>query len=280
MTIAELLSLLGLAWLRLLIFPSGLFALGIVLALEWATARTSGGMPKYDDIGILSASALILPWLGLALLPLPLAAPLARPIDLIALIALLEWPRLLAIAAALRSNNRARTLSGVRRLGGALNSYPPIILAALVMAHATGTLESAGLARLPAADTAPLEYAWFWAGALALTLALPPLLELGPFAGGADHGMIRLAMRLRALGIILLAALPWLAPLARDDTPTLLRLLLPAPPLLLAALLWAFHRATGGHSVMRWARVYLGYDLALLGLLLAAGLLALRERLS
>lgn len=279
MTIAELLSLLGLAWSRLLIFPGGLFALGVVLAIEWAMARSSDSMQKYNDIGILSASAVILPWLGLALLPLPLATPLARPIDLVALIGLLEWPRLLAIAAAFRSDDRARALSGVRRLGGALNSYPPIILAALVMTHATGTLEGVGLARLPA-TAAPLEYAWFWVGALALTLALPPLLELGPFAGDADHGMIRLALRLRALGMILLAALPWLAPLARDDTPTLLRLLLPAPPLMLAALLWAFHRATRGHSVIRWARVYLGYDLALLGLLLAAGLLALRERLS
>jgi hypothetical protein len=99
----------------------------------------------------LAASAVVLPWLGVALLPLPLAAPLARPVDLVVIVALLEWPRLLAITVDLHTGERLR---GMQRLAAALNGYPPLALALILTAEGTGTLESVGLLRIPEGSVA------------------------------------------------------------------------------------------------------------------------------
>lgn len=303
MTIAELLTLLGLSWSRLFIFPGGLFAFTIVALAERAGARRRAA-PRQEGRGgsirfvagyqrcrsavsgffrsdtclpsPLAVSAIVPPWLGIALLPLPFAAPAVRPIDIVATVALLEWPRLLAIAADLRAGDRARVKRGTRRLAAALNSYPPLVLSVMLLAQATGTLESAGLLRLPASDAAIIDAAWFWIGVAALALTLPPLLDVGPFAPGAgDEGVIGAGLRLRTLGLILLAVLPWLAWLTRADQLWAAWL----PPLALAVMLWLFHRATHGASAIRWARMYLAYDALLLLLLLITALLDLRQRL-
>ncbi|MDW8213771.1 MAG: hypothetical protein RMJ55_09450, partial [Roseiflexaceae bacterium] len=183
MTIAELLSFLGLAWSRLLIFPGGACVLiAVWLAEAFERRRAQPALLFFPTSWLaspLTASSVVFPWLGVALLPLPGATALSRPIDLVAVIGLLEWPRLLAIAADLQRGNRAR---GVQRLAAALNGYPPLLLSLLIISLGTGTLEVAGLLRIPE-SAAPLQQtAWFWIGAGALILALPPLIEVGPFA--------------------------------------------------------------------------------------------------
>lgn len=278
MTITELLSFLGLAWSRLLIFPGGVCLLiAVWLAEACERRRTLHGFVSLPTSWLTSpraASAVALPWLGVALLPLPGAVALSRPIDLAALIALLEWPRLLAIAADLQGGERWR---GAQRLAAALNGYPPLILAALLASMGTGTLEVAGLLRIPD-NGAPLQQtAWFWLGAGALILALPPLLEIGPFALDAPDDL-RPGMRLRELGIILMAALPGIASLTRGGSDDWWRIAL--PPLALGGSLWVLHRSTRHQSARRWAQICLGYDLILLLALLTAGLLALQARLA
>lgn len=277
MTIAELLSFLGLAWSRLLIFPGGaclFIAVWLAESFERRTLQGGVSFPTSWLTSPLAASALMLPWLGVALLPLPGAAALPRPIDLVAVIGLLEWPRLLAIAADLQGNDRTR---GVQRLAAALNGYPPLILSLVLVLLGTGTLEVAGLLRIPE-GAAPLQQTvWFWIGAGALILTLPPLIEVGPFALGAPDEL-RPGLRLRALGFVLIAALPGIALLTRDGANDWWRIAL--PPLALGAALWVVHRSARHQSALRWARIYAGLDLILLLALLAAGLLALQARLA
>jgi hypothetical protein len=308
MTLAELLSFLGLAWSRLLIFPGGLCAFVIVWlvgfleqrrispiappgctgaaalrAFSIASLRGTGAaalraLPGMGAAALrslpgpspLAASAVVLPWLGVALLPLPLAAPLSRPVDLVVIIALLEWPRLLAITVDLHTGERLR---GMQRLAAALNGYPPLALALILTAEGTGTLESMGLLRIP--EGTPALW-WFWIGVGALILTLPPLIEAGPFALDAPDDL-RFGMRLRALGIVLIAALPGIALLTRGGDNDWWRIAL--PPLALTGVIWLVHRSTRHHSAQRWAHVYLILDVLLALALLAAGLLALRERL-
>jgi hypothetical protein len=297
MTLAELLSFLGLAWSRLLIFPGGLCAFVIVWLVGFleqrrispiappcctgAAALRGMGAAVLRGMGAaalrslpgpspLAASAVVLPWLGVALLPLPLAAPLSRPVDLVVIIALLEWPRLLAITVDLHTGERLR---GMQRLAAALNGYPPLALALILTAEGTGTLESSGLLRIPEGSVALW---WFWLGVGALILTLPPLIEAGPFAIDAPDDL-RFGMRLRALGIVLIAALPGIALLTRGGDEDWWRIAL--PPLALTGAIWLVHRSTRHHSAQRWAHVYLILDVLLTLALLAAGLLALRERL-
>jgi hypothetical protein len=297
MTLAELLSFLGLAWSRLLIFPGGLCAFVIVWLVGFleqrrispiappcctgAAALRGMGAAVLRGMGAaalrslpgpspLAASAVVLPWLGVALLPLPLAAPLSRPVDLVVIMALLEWPRLLAITVDLHTGERLR---GMQRLAAALNGYPPLALALILTAEGTGTLESSGLLRIPEGSVALW---WFWLGVGALILTLPPLIEAGPFAIDAPDDL-RFGMRLRALGIVLIAALPGIALLTRGGDEDWWRIAL--PPLALTGAIWLVHRSTRHHSAQRWAHVYLILDVLLTLALLAAGLLALRERL-
>ena len=132
----------------------------------------------------LEISAVVFPWLGLALLPLPLAVALSRQTDVVVALALLEWPLLLAVARAIWSAGEADQRSGLYRAAAALNSYPTLILATLALAQAAGSFELAALARQPGAHAPGDAGTLHWLGAIAWTLALPPALGLGPFAAG------------------------------------------------------------------------------------------------
>ena len=125
MTLNELLALLGRAWSRLLIYPGGITA----FAALWLIALLQSREPSVESYQrraragswSLALGALVPPWLGLALLPLPPAATLSRQTDLIVALALLEWPLVLAIARELRSDDSAQRAAGVRRLAAALS---------------------------------------------------------------------------------------------------------------------------------------------------------------
>jgi hypothetical protein len=205
-------------------------------------------------------------------------------VDLAVAVALLEWPRLLAVARDLRGG--AGQVRAVRRLAAMLNGYPPLVLAALVMAQGVGSLELGLIAAAPPDDAPDLARGLYWIGAAAWLLALPPLLEIGPFACEPARlwrwdDPIGIGMRLRALGLALIAALPWLAllPPGREDGAPVLWLV-PLPPLLVAALAWGFGRLTAGRPPRPWALGYLWLSVALLGVLLYVASAALRNRLA
>ncbi|GAB4197824.1 MAG: hypothetical protein OHK0022_16450 [Roseiflexaceae bacterium] len=273
MTANELLALLGRAWFQLLIYPGGLAAFALAL-LVGALSRRAGGatLPPLAS-PVAAVTVVVAPWLALALLPLPGAPRLARPLDVVGLLALLEWPLLLAVAAGLRAPDAATQRAVFRRLAATLNGYPTLLLALLLLGTASGTLQANRLAPAPAE---PQAAALHWLGAVALLAALPPLLALGPFApqqGGdssatsrrslvtliaelADHPL-ETGLRLRAIGLAALAALPWCAALeqaAAWAAPLAL------PPL--ALLLWGCARLRPGGT--NWARGYLVLDVALL----------------
>ncbi|HWQ11983.1 MAG TPA: hypothetical protein VNL77_04245, partial [Roseiflexaceae bacterium] len=131
----------------------------------------------------------------------------------------------------------------------------------------------------------------------------PPLLELGPFAcdpartqgvrllragragaGGLERprvAALALGMQLRAVGLVLIAALPWLEllPAAREDGAPVLWLV-PLPALLVAVLAWGFGQLTARQAARPWALGYLWLSAALLGALVCAAAAALRERLT
>ncbi len=301
--------MLGRAWSRLLIYPGGLAAFGILWlmlglprrVLHNTAAPRHPVAPSPHHSAILSGSAVVLPWLALALLPLPLTVALPRQLDIVVALALFEWPNLLAIGQELRAG-------GVRRLAATLNSYPPLILATLALAQSSNSLELAALARVPS-DTASMStLTLHWLGVIALALALPPALGLGPFADDrpfdpAQDGRpttdgdeafppspignsplrypcrpspILIGLRLRALGLVTLAALPWAG--AEGTGLALLRMFGAAA--LIAALLWGFDRLTRGQAARRWAWAYLGLNAVLLLALLGAAYLALQLRLA
>lgn len=314
MTASELLALLGRAWFQLLIYPGGLCALALAALLGGLGPRglpapaalrrgLAGAFAQTDPAAL---SALAAPWLGVALLPLPGAAALARPLDLVGVLALLEWPLLLALRAGLRDPDPAVRRAAGLRLAAALNSYPPLLLALLLLARAGGSLQIERLVRLPEA-AGPAAATLHWLGACALLLALPPALGIGPFhhpprvagpgtedegrrtpaqdkrrptqdedpapsdpaadtaAGTASPRFAVLgsagsaALRLRAVGLAALAALPWCAALERPAA-----WLAPLPLLLAGPLLLAVHRLTHRASARRWAQAYLALDVLLL----------------
>jgi hypothetical protein len=239
----------------------------------------------WSVVGIMDISALALPWLALALLPLPRAAGLSRSIDLVVVLVLLEWPLLLTIAAELRASAAARARAA-RRLASALNSYPPLILAALLLASAYGSLDTTALTRTPDAHTPAPVALLYWLAAGAWLLALPPVLGIGVFAAGPpDSRALWLGLWLRKLGLVALATLPWFPLVARPEAgrqaeADLAWLGLPLPPLIIAALLWGYSRLTVGRSARSWARAYLVLDAVLLLLLLWAAYTALQARLA
>jgi hypothetical protein len=309
-TASELLAMLGRAWSRLLLYPGGLAAFGLLWLISIRAERRDGSRLTLR-VPVLGSIAL--PWLALALLPLPLAAGLPRQIDIVVALALLEWPQLLAIRQALRAGDR-------RRLAAALNSYPTLVLATLALAQSAGSFDIVALARPPSELASTSASVLHWIGALALALALAPALGIGPFGDGRrttddgrrtkgerprtkDQGRTtddeewttddgrqsfiptptlqlpalnsQAGLRLRALGLIALAALPWAG--SQGDGLALLRWLAAAS--LIAALLWCFVRLARQHTARRWARVYLVLDAALLLALLWAAYMALQRRL-
>jgi hypothetical protein len=250
--------------------------------LTRSPAHPSG---RSSVVGIMDISALALSWLALALLPLPRAAGLSRSIDLVVVLALLEWPLLLTIAAELRASAPARARAA-RRLASALNSYPPLILAALLLASAYGSLDTTALTRTPDAHTPAPVALLYWLAAGAWLLALPPVLGIGVFAAGPpDSRALWLGLWLRKLGLVALATLPWFPLVARPEAgrqaeADLAWLGLPLPPLIIAALLWGYSRLTAGRSARIWARAYLVLDAVLLLLLLWGAYTALQARLA
>src|SRR3954470_2484951 len=129
-TANELLALLGRSWSRLLIFPGGLTAFGLVWLMgtlpnreprtENREPRTENSIDEHSGDSRSGAlwvvlSSVALPWLALALLPLPLAVALPRQIDIVVALTLLEWPNVLAIRQDLREGD-------MLRLAAALNS--------------------------------------------------------------------------------------------------------------------------------------------------------------
>jgi hypothetical protein len=84
-------------------------------------------------------------------------------------------------------------------------------------------------------------------------------------------------LRLRALGMLALAALPWSG--SQDDSGWALARVLVAASVI-AALLWGYDRLTRGRTARRWAWAYLALDAALLLALLWASYQALQSRLA
>jgi hypothetical protein len=308
-TSSELLALLGRAWSRLLIYPGGLAAFAAAWLMTVVQNRDPGAAAHShkhgDQSRFLLLTAIVSPWLGIALLPLPLATTLPRQTDLIVVLALLEWPRLLAIARELRAGGTPEQAAARRRTAAMLNGYPPLILATLALAQAGNSLEVAALARPPGELASVSAGLLHWVGAVAWALALAPALEVGPFAaspGGRSGepggekgftvlffhairgsvvrffqaGALQVGLRLRAVGLVALAALPWSG--GQEGDVALLRTL--AAVCVIAALLWGFDRLTVGQPARRWARAYLMLAAALLLALLWAAYLALLRRIS
>src|SRR5262249_40657182 len=172
--------MLGRAWSRLILYPGGLAAFASAwLALGLFPRSLSNERSPHHLVTpssrhpvTLARSAIVLPWLALALLPLPVAVTLPRQIDIVVILTLLEWPQILAIGRGLR-------VGEIRRLAAALNGYPLLILATLALAQSAGSLEVAALMRVPGDLVSASASTLHWLGAVALALALPPALGLG-----------------------------------------------------------------------------------------------------
>jgi hypothetical protein len=278
----ELLTLVGLAWSRLVLDPGGLALLVLIWWALQARRRAPDTSPyaRSGDAGLrlVGLSAAVLPWLGLALVPAPAATALSRSTDLIVVLALLEWPRVAAIAQELHASDRATADAGWRRLAAALNSYPLLVVATVALAQAAGTFDIAALARGPTEAGPATMRALHWVGAAAWTLGLPPVVGCGPFrarraaaaAMPAPADGVGWGLGTRACGLVLLAALPWLAPFGALETegsyelPALVAIAV--VPAALAGLLWGFDRLTRRQPARHWAWGYL----ALSGLVLLA----------
>jgi hypothetical protein len=247
----DLLSFLGLAWPRLLLYPGGLFA----LTLLWTLYRAQS--PHVEaEAPELRVAACVPPLLLLCLLPLPGAAELPRQIDLPTALALLEWPVALALIVDGKAPGDARAL---------LRRYGPLLLAACAFALGARSLALDALVREPPPGLLPR--ALLAAGALCWALALPALLGLG-----AEAPPLRSGFALRIAGHGLLAASLWLALL---PSPWLA----PLPALLVFVLLFLAAR-----SRRRWQAAWSvgGYLAAALtaALILAAAVAALLARLT
>ncbi|HMP43306.1 MAG TPA: hypothetical protein PKA05_23230 [Roseiflexaceae bacterium] len=275
MNAAELLTLLGQAWARLLLFPAGLTALLLLWLIELRRAPLPSAEPRRPFAETLTA--VVAPWLALALLPLPLLANLSRGTDALLLLVLFEWPRWLAAASDIHYGDAAAQQRGVARLAALLNTAPVVIFAVLLLVAVHGTLETRNLLRLPP-DAGSIDQLRFWGGAIGLTLALPGMLEVGAFAlGRTTDPLLRVGLYLRSFGLLLLTALPWMSLLRDANGP--IAWLLPLPPLLLLLLVWGADRAGRSHTALQWARGYSALAaLLLIGVLLSAAA-ALQQRL-
>lgn len=187
----ELFGALGLAWPRLLLYPGGLFALGAswLLArwLAWCGRRPwAAGAP----VGAAGMLELVPPLAALTLLPLAPARGFPYGLDLVVAVGLLEWPRLRLLVRA--GPGRAALV----------RSYGPLVVGAALMAAGAGGLGLSGLLSWPGGW---LERLLLAGGACIWLLALPGLLAAGPWG---------VAGRLRALGLLLVGALPWVGGLA------------------------------------------------------------------
>jgi hypothetical protein len=183
----ELLGAVGLAWPRLLLYPGGLFA----LAAAWLLGRWLGIAGLGTGSQGWGFLAVVPPLVAVSLLPLAPARAFPYGLDLVIALALLEAPRLGALARAGREE--------------LARDYLPLLVAAAAMAGAAGGLELTRLLRVPEAWPGR---ALLGVGAALWLVALPRLVAGGP-AG--------LAGRLRSLGLLAVAALPVLGALAAAE---------------------------------------------------------------
>ena len=261
MTPSELLALVGRSWSRLLLYPGGLALLLALLVRTFSKQRWG--------VGRVALLPLAAPWLAVALLPLPGAVDLGRGIDAVVITALFDLPLLHTLAIELRGDATQR-VRGARRLAAALNGYPALLLALLLLVAGNGSLELAQLARVPAQPEVLLTH---WVGAVALVLALPPVLGIGAFATPEPPASLEFALRLRQIGYVLLALLPLIAGLDNQIWQAL-------PLIVVPLTLWLFHQLTRNHTPRRWAWTYLALDLLLLVALLASAAWSLNTRLA
>lgn len=221
MSVTELLALLGNFWWRLILFPGGLAAFGLIWLLAAAARRARAGAVVPPEPFLpphLATLALACPWLALAWLPVPPFEPPGRQADLVALLALFEVPRFLLLAAALRHPNADIYAAGLRRTVLLLCAAPGLMLALLALAVPGGSLEADALVRLPDPAAEATWQALHWIGASGLILLLPALLEIGPFAvAHTTQPIVYLGYGLRRLGVLLIAAWPLASLLAGKD---------------------------------------------------------------
>ncbi len=272
MTPNELLALLGRAWSRLLLYPGGLAAFGAIWLIARALRR-----PAWFALDIKTARSavllasriapIVLPWLGIALLPLPGAVRIGYVTDVLVVLALLDAPLLLALHGDLRANGNP----DVRRLAATLNGYPTLLLGFLLLALSTGSLQLEGLSRVPTQMN--LLAVLHWMGAAALVAALPAVLVIGPFAPRPTDDVLTLGLRLRGIGFVALVSLPWLA-FGEGHV------WLPLPPVLIGLFLWLCSFIQGRRLSQLWARGYYALDWLLLLALLVGTFDTLRQRLT
>jgi formate hydrogenlyase subunit 4 len=165
-----------------------------------------------------------------------------RSVDLLFFWLLLDWPRIsLAIHEA--------RIGQIRRLAATFNSYPPLIVAFCLLAAPRGSFALTTLTQVPAPSTPLILQVCHWLGALLLLIALPALLGLAPFTSPTPlERFARLGMRMRAIGILALAIMPYTA-LIPEDLPWLL----PIPVLSIALLTWLLSRLGMRRSRRAWA---------------------------
>lgn len=186
----ELLALVGQHWQRVLVYPGGLTALGALLLATRGGHGLRGRSPQPQSIACATIWLLLL-----TLLPLPRAG-WPYDLDLVTLLLAIELPFWLVSLRDRRS---------VALLAPPLNVYPLLAIGCALLGQAAGSLvvheinRSSGLLH--------------WLGLAAWSLALPPLLHLGPWRIGTAGALLALR-RLAHLGLLLAAALP-----AHDSTP-------------------------------------------------------------
>jgi hypothetical protein len=188
----ELLALIGQHWRLVLIYPGGLTTLGLLLLL---IRLDRGARREPLQLSALAAAAIWL--LTISLLPLPQAG-WTYDLDLATLLLAIELPFWLHTLHTARRFPLA-TPPSEALLAPPLNVYPLLALACAALAQAAGSLvvheinRSSGLLH--------------WIGLGAWSLALPPLLQLGPWRIGSAGALLQLR-RLAHLGLLLAAALP------------------------------------------------------------------------
>jgi hypothetical protein len=190
----EFLGALGLAWPRLLLYPGGLSALGLVWLLTRLSPRPRlPARSLWPGPGDFSA---VPPLLAISLMPLPYAVPFPYGLDLIVALALLNGPLWL-----LRSHHPPPT-----------THHPTIlfVLAGLAMAQGAGGWRLDGLLGW-ATRPAPLDRALLLLGSLGWLIAA--LRIESPDPHGRDLGAL-----LRLIGHLLIAGLPWLGLLYAAST--------------------------------------------------------------
>ncbi len=257
----EWLGALGLAWPRLLLYPGGLSALCVAWlldrALTTADQRRMVTPTSSGEISLIGVSAVAAPLLLISLLPLPRSGFFGYTPDLLVGLLLLEWPQLLLLARLLHTEPGKATTR--QRL--LLEGYILLLLAILLFMQAAGSFRLDALTREIDSGLLP---GWFLrlAGIAGWSIALLPLLDIGTATSPPATEALRWGLRLRNLGHILLAYLPWLALVPASPW------LLPLPFLFLTLLLALVARPGRQQVAHQWPRLRTG---VVIGLILIAG---------